>query len=74
MTEQENREAFEETLSRIGKTDESTFDKHDDGSYKMDIIHFGWKMWQASTQREGYKLVRITDSHINEAYKLNHLG
>lgn len=72
MTDLENREAFEETLSRIGKTDESTFDKHDDGSYKMDIIHFGWKIWQASAQRQGFKLVPLepTKEMIKQAEKL----
>ncbi len=42
------REAFENHLKKMGKTDNETFSKDEDGSYLMDIIHFGWKLWQAA--------------------------
>ena len=53
------RELFELCIAKLGKTDSYTFDKHDDGSYKFDMIHFGWKIWQASANRQGYKLVPV---------------
>ena len=31
--------------------------------YCLEINH-GWKMWQASVQREGYKLVPVIDKNI----------
>ena len=42
------REAFENHLKKMGKTDNETFSKNEDDSYQMDIIHFGWKIWQAA--------------------------
>lgn len=42
----EEKEAFENHLKKMGKTDNETFSKNEDDSYQMDIIHFGWKIWQ----------------------------
>ena len=58
MDKQKEREAFEDKLKRMGKVDDSTFVKNEDGSYQMDIIHFGWKMWQAA------KAQAIPDSFV----------
>jgi len=46
----------------MGKTDNETFSKNEDDSYQMDIIHFGWKIWQAAKAQavpEGYKVVPV---------------
>lgn len=48
MDLQKEREAFENHLKKMGKTDNETFSKNEDDSYQMDIIHFGWKIWQAA--------------------------
>lgn len=48
MDIQKEREAFESYLKKMGKTDNETFSKNEDDSYQMDIIHFGWKIWQAA--------------------------
>lgn len=48
MDVQKEREAFENHLKKMGKTDNETFSKNEDDSYQMDIIHFGWKVWQAA--------------------------
>ena len=48
MNIQKEREAFENHLKKMGKTDNETFSKNEDDSYQMDIIHFGWKIWQAA--------------------------
>ncbi len=48
MDLQKGREAFENHLKKMGKTDNETFSKNEDDSYQMDIIHFGWKIWQAA--------------------------
>lgn len=48
MDIQKEREAFENHLKKMGKTDNETFSKNEDDSYQMDIIHFGWKIWQAA--------------------------
>ncbi|WP_180096445.1 MULTISPECIES: hypothetical protein [unclassified Acinetobacter] len=48
MDIQKEREGFENHLKKMGKTDNETFSKNEDDSYQMDIIHFGWKIWQAA--------------------------
>ena len=48
MDIEKEREAFENHLKKMGKTDNETFSKNEDDSYQMDIIHFGWKIWQAA--------------------------
>lgn len=62
MNIEKEREAFEDKLKRMGKVDDSTFAKNEDGSYQMDIIHFGWKIWQAAKAQavpEGFVLVSM---------------
>ena len=62
MNIEKEREAFEDKLKRMGKVDDSTFVQNEDGSYQMDIIHFGWKMWQAAkaqTIPDGFAVVPI---------------
>lgn len=62
MDIQKEREAFENHLKKMGKTDNETFSKNEDDSYQMDIIHFGWKVWQAAKAQavpEGFVLVPI---------------
>ena len=64
MDIQKEREAFESYLKKMGKTDNETFSKNEDDSYQMDIIHFGWKIWQAAKAQavpEGYVLVKTSD-------------
>ena len=59
------RKAFEDKLKRMGKVDDSTFVKNEDGSYQMDIIHFGWKIWQAAKVQaipDGFVVVPKTNS------------
>lgn len=72
MDLQKEREAFENHLKKMGKTDNETFSKNEDDSYQMDIIHFGWKIWQAAKAQavpEGFALapIEITPKQI-EAY------
>lgn len=60
MDIEKEREAFENHLKKMGKTDNETFSKNEDDSYQMDIIHFGWKIWQAAKSQavpEGYVLI-----------------
>lgn len=64
MDIQKEREAFENHLKKMGKTDNETFSKNEDDSYQMDIIHFGWKIWQAAKVQavpEGFVLVKKTN-------------
>lgn len=56
MTKDIEREDFENHLKKMGKTDNETFSKNEDDSYQMDIIHFGWKIWQAAKAHEAEKL------------------
>lgn len=61
MDIEKEREAFENHLKKMGKTDNETFSKNEDDSYQMDIIHFGWKIWQAAQAQaapEGFVLVK----------------
>ena len=61
MDLQKEREAFENHLKKMGKTDNETFSKNEDDSYQMDIIHFGWKIWQAAKAQavpEGFVLIK----------------
>lgn len=62
MDLQKEREAFENHLKKMGKTDNETFSKNEDDSYQMDIIHFGWKIWQAAKAQavpEGFVVVPV---------------
>ena len=64
MDIEKEREAFENHLKKMGKTDNETFSKNEDDSYQMDIIHFGWKIWQAAKAQavpEGFVLVNKKD-------------
>ena len=54
------RELFEEKYKELTGCDDFSLSKKKDGDYKFDGAYFGWLMWQASTNREGYKLVPIT--------------
>lgn len=57
----QEKKAFENHLKKMGKTDNETFSKNEDDSYQMDIIHFGWKIWQAAKAQavpEGFVLVQ----------------
>lgn len=61
---QKERETFESYLKKMGKTDSETFSKYEDDSYRMDIIHFGWKIWQAAKADavpEGFVVVSQKD-------------
>ena len=37
------------------------------GKYSVDCVNDGWKIWQASASRDGYKLLPVKD--INEFYQ-----
>lgn len=49
-------------------TEKQIFDFKSD-RYSVDCVNDGWKIWQASAQRQGYKLVPVdpTDEMINAA-------
>ena len=67
MDIQKEREAFENHLKKMGKTDNETFSKNEDDSYQMDIIHFGWKIWQSAKAQavpEGFVLVKMDDLEL----------
>ncbi|WP_180035553.1 MULTISPECIES: hypothetical protein [unclassified Acinetobacter] len=77
MDIQKEREAFESHLKKMGKTDNETFSKNEDDSYQMDIIHFGWKIWQAAkaqavlevAQRQGGYYIRDLRSQPGNCMK-----
>ena len=56
MTE---REMFEEKYKELTGCDDFSLSRKKDGDYKFDGAFFGWLMWQASANREGYKLVPL---------------
>ena len=62
MDIQKEREAFENHLKKMGKTDNETFSKNEDDSYQMDIIHFGWKIWQAAKAQAVQEWIGVEDS------------
>lgn len=70
MDFQKEREAFENHLKKMGKTDNETFSKNEDDSYQMDIIHFGWKIWQAAKD-ESHKQAALYQSEINHLAQAN---
>ena len=61
MDLQKEREAFENHLKKMGKTDNETFSKNEDDSYQMDIIHFGWKIWQAAKAQAVPRWISTSD-------------
>lgn len=63
MDIQKEREAFENHLKKMGKTDSETFSKNEDDSYQMDIIHFGWKIWQATKVQAVPKWISMEDRY-----------
>ena len=63
MDIQKEREAFENHLKKMGKTDNETFSKNEDDSYQMDIIHFGWKIWQSAKAQAVPEWIRMEDKY-----------
>lgn len=67
MTE---RELFEKTIiEKCGFNPKTSFELSSaTGDYKSDVIYFAWLMWQASANRQGYKLVPVepTDEQIEK--------
>ena len=61
MDIQKEREAFENHLKKMGKTDNETFSKNEDDSYQMEIIHFGWKIWQAAKTQAVSQWISVND-------------
>lgn len=57
MTE---KEMFEKTIvEKCGFNPKTSFELSSvTGDYKSDVVYFAWLMWQASANREGYKLVK----------------
>lgn len=70
MDIQKEREAFENHLKKMGKTDNETFSKNEDDSYQMDIIHFGWKIWQAATSRMEVRINTLDEMLLNQGEAL----
>ena len=64
------REAFENHLKKMGKTDNETFSKNEDDSYQMDIIHFGWKIWQAAKARMEVRINTLDEMLLNQGEAL----
>ena len=64
------REAFENHLKKMGKTDNETFSKNEDDSYQMDIIHFGWKIWQAAIARMEVRINTLDEMLLNQGEAL----
>lgn len=74
MDIQKEREGFENHLKKMGKTDNETFSKDEDDSYQMDIIHFGWKIWQAAKAQavpEGFGLFDGDTLTYSNEYSIN---
>ncbi|MFW1754342.1 hypothetical protein [Acinetobacter wanghuae] len=70
MDVQKEREAFENHLKKMGKTDNETFSKNEDDSYQMDIIHFGWKIWQAAIARMEVRINTLDEMLLNQGEAL----
>lgn len=70
MDIQKEREAFENHLKKMGKTDNETFSKDEDDSYQMDIIHFGWKIWQAAIARMEVRINTLDEMLLNQGEAL----
>ena len=70
MDIQKEREAFENHLKKMGKTDNETFSKNEDDSYQMDIIHFGWKIWQAAIARMEVRINTLDEILLNQGKAL----
>lgn len=70
MDLQKEREAFENHLKKMGKTDNETFSKNEDDSYQMDIIHFGWKIWQAAIARMEVRINTLDEILLNQGEAL----
>jgi hypothetical protein len=70
MDLQKEREAFENHLKKMGKTDNETFSKNEDDSYQMDIIHFGWKIWQAAIARMEVRINTLDEMLLNQGEAL----
>ena len=70
MDIQREREAFENHLKKMGKTDNETFSKNEDDSYQMDIIHFGWKIWQAAIARMEVRINTLDEMLLNQGEAL----
>ena len=70
MDIQKEREAFENHLKKMGKTDNETFSKDEDDSYQMDIIHFGWKIWQAAIARMEVRINTLDEILLNQGEAL----
>ena len=61
MTDLENREAFERAFKKEHSGVSFWLNTWDDAEqdYNHLIASWAWRMWQASAQREGYKLVPV---------------
>ena len=59
------RELFEEAIvEKCGFNPRTSFELSDvTGEYKSDVTYFAWIMWQASANREGYKLVPVEPNY-----------
>lgn len=63
MSNQRERDLFEKAYRKIQMIDNGncgdTFEKYPDGRYVRHSLGMSWLMWQASANREGYKLVPV---------------
>jgi hypothetical protein len=55
------RELFEKAIvEKCGFNSKTSFELSGvTGDYKSDVTYFAWIMWQASANRQGYKLVPV---------------
>lgn len=62
MTDLENREAFERAFRKRLGAHICQFDIDEDGNYEDRETLCAWHMWQASAQRQGFKLAPLEPS------------
>lgn len=57
------RKAFEETIKKISGGDIKNQINEKNGEYFYGVMQLMWVVWQASAQRQGYKLVPVEPSY-----------
>lgn len=64
------RKAFEGEYCKVQMiTDKGdTFEQRPNGDYVRHSLQLAWLMWQASTQRQGYKLVPVEPTEKMQKY------
>ncbi len=72
------RELFEKAIKSFWVKRNVNFDKlvwlEVENRYKADSLQFKWELWQASANREGYKLVPVEPSRKQWGGLARHIG